>query len=141
MNQYIITGEDIHCLFDYFQAALDGEENKETLKRLFDQQCGVIRSNIYTSQSGQCPHWMIGRVVGVDGDTNEYFCNANPQAERDTVLDEKLASRYKAILVHCMDTIKDIRRKYTIAPKTCRRCSSYDLCEELHRQESKEEQG
>jgi len=50
MNQYIITEEDIHCLFDYFQAALDGEENKKALKRLFDQQCGVMRSHPYQSE-------------------------------------------------------------------------------------------
>lgn len=61
-----------------------------------------------------------------------------PQSSRDTVLDEKLASRYKAILIYCMDTIEDIRRKYEIAPKTCIKCSAYDLCEELR---SKEEQG
>ena len=53
------------------------------------------------------------------------------QSERDTVLNNKLASRYKALLVHCMDTIEDIRRKYTIAPKSCISCSAYDLCEEL----------
>jgi len=53
------------------------------------------------------------------------------QSERDTVLNNKLASRYKALLVHCMDTIEDIRRKYTIAQKSCKSCSAYDLCEEL----------
>ena len=53
------------------------------------------------------------------------------QSERDKVLNNKLASRYKALLVHCMDTIEDIRRKYTIAPKSCKSCSAYDLCEEL----------
>jgi hypothetical protein len=61
------------------------------------------------------------------------------QNQREKVLDGKLASRYKAILVHCMDTIEDIRRKYEIAPKTCINCSAYDLCEELR--QSKEEQG
>ena len=50
------------------------------------------RSRPYNPQSGQCPHWLIGRVAGVDGDTNEYFCNANPQAERDKVLDEVLTT-------------------------------------------------
>jgi len=55
------------------------------------------------------------------------------QSERDKVLNNKLASRYKALLVHCMDTIEDIRRKYTIAPKSCKSCSAYDLCEELRR--------
>ena len=53
------------------------------------------------------------------------------QSERDKVLNNKLASRYKALLVQCMDTIEDIRRKYTIAPKSCKSCSAYDLCEEL----------
>jgi hypothetical protein len=51
MNGYIITEEDIHCLFDYFQAALDGKENKKSLKRLFDQQCGVMRSHPYNLQN------------------------------------------------------------------------------------------
>ena len=53
------------------------------------------------------------------------------QSERDKVLNNKLASRYKALLVQCMDTIEDIRRKYTIATKSCKSCSAYDLCEEL----------
>ena len=49
----------------------------------------------------------------------------------DKMLDEKLASRYKAILLRCKDTIEDTRRKYVIAPKTCDGCSAYDLCKEL----------
>lgn len=74
--EYIITEEDIHCLFDYFQAALDGEENKETLKRLFDQQCGVMRSNIYNPQAERdcptcggklmCHRWCIDSDCGWD---------------------------------------------------------------------------
>jgi hypothetical protein len=34
-------------------------------------------------QSERCPNWMIGRVAGVDGNTNEYFCNARVQSEWD----------------------------------------------------------
>ena len=52
-------------------------------------------------------------------------------AKQEKVLDEKLASRYKAILLMCKDTIEDTRRKYEIAPKTCDGCSDYDLCKEL----------
>ena len=100
MKQYCTSEEDIETLCTYFQAAINGEENKESLKRLLDLQCGVMRSHPY-------------------------------QSERDKVLNNKLASRYKALLVHCMDTIEDIRRKYTIAPKSCKSCSAYDLCEEL----------
>ena len=47
MNRYVITKEDIYCLFGYFQAAFDGEENKSVLKRLFNTQCGTMRSNLY----------------------------------------------------------------------------------------------
>jgi len=114
MNQYIITGEDIHCLFDYFQAALDGEENKETLKRLFDMQCGVMRSNIYNPQAEQCPHRLIGRVAGVDGDTNEYFCNANPQAEREKVL-SKFADLIHNESVRLSPAMVDMVYSYRVA--------------------------
>jgi len=53
------------------------------------------------------------------------------QSERDKMLDEKLASQYKTILMQCMDGMEEIRSKYSIAPKSCKSCSAYDLCEEL----------
>jgi len=53
------------------------------------------------------------------------------QSERDTVLDEKLASQYKTILMQRMDGMEEIRSKYSIAQKSCKSCSAYDLCEEL----------
>ena len=53
------------------------------------------------------------------------------QSERDKVLDEKLASQYKTILMQCMDGMEEIRSKYSIAQKSCKSCSAYDLCEEL----------
>lgn len=55
-----------------------------------------------------------------------------PQAE----LDIKLAKKYRSILNDCREHIEETRRKYTIAPKDCKGCSVYDLCEEL-RQEGK----
>jgi len=102
MKQYCTSEEDIETLFTYFQAAINGEENKESLKRLFDMQCGVMRSHPY-------------------------------QSERDKVLDEKLASQYKTILMQCMDGMEEIRSKYSIAQTSCKSCSAYDLCEELRR--------
>ena len=53
------------------------------------------------------------------------------KSERDTVLDEKLASQYKTILMQRMDGMEEIRSKYSIAQKSCKSCSAYDLCEEL----------
>ena len=50
MKQYCTSEEDIETLFTYFQAAINGEENKESLKRLFDLQCGVMRSHPYQSE-------------------------------------------------------------------------------------------
>jgi len=50
MKQYCTSEEDIETLFTYFQAAINGEENKELLKRLFDLQCGVMRSRPYRSE-------------------------------------------------------------------------------------------
>ena len=50
MKQYCTSEEDIETLFTYFQAAINGEENKESLKRLFDMQCGVMRSHSYQSE-------------------------------------------------------------------------------------------
>ena len=81
MNQYIMTEDGFKELDAYFFEQKDpgvttlwiNLKNKEFQR--------------YNPQSGQCPHWLIGRVAGVDGDTNEYFCNANPQAEREKVLD------------------------------------------------------
>ena len=55
MKQYCTSEEDIETLFTYFQAAINGEENKESLKRLFDMQCGVMRSHPY--QSERDAHW------------------------------------------------------------------------------------
>jgi len=50
MKQYCTSEEDIETLFTYFQAAINGEENKESLKRLLDLQCGVMRSRPYRSE-------------------------------------------------------------------------------------------
>jgi len=61
--------------------------------------------------------------------------HSNFKSERDAVLDEKLARRYKEILMRCKDEIEDTRRKYEIAPKTCDGCSAYDLCKELHQKD------
>jgi hypothetical protein len=47
----------------------------------------MVRDDFYQSERDkvQCPHWIIGRVAGINGDTNEYFCDK--QSSRDTVLD------------------------------------------------------
>ena len=61
------------------------------------------------------------------------LCASHSNAsERGKVLDEKLASRYKEILLRCKDTIEDTRHNCEIIPKTCDGwCSAYDLCKEL----------
>ena len=51
MTSYVITEEDIETLFTYFQAAINGEENEKSLKRLFDVQCGAMRSQIYNVEA------------------------------------------------------------------------------------------
>jgi len=72
MKQYCTSEEDIETLFTYFQAAINGEENKESLKRLFDLQCGVMRSHPYQSERDcpvcggglMCHRWCIDRDCG-----------------------------------------------------------------------------
>ena len=77
MNQYIVTEDGFKELDAYFFEQKDpgvttmwiNLKNKEFQR--------------YNPQSGQCPHWLIGRVAGVDGDTNEYFCNIHIAGSRE----------------------------------------------------------
>ena len=41
---YRISEEDISCLQDYIDAALRGDESIEAIKRLVEQEWGIIRS-------------------------------------------------------------------------------------------------
>ena len=43
-DEFIILWEDVRCLADYFRAALNRDEPKSTLIRMWDQEVGVIRT-------------------------------------------------------------------------------------------------
>lgn len=43
-DEFICKWEDVSCLADYFRAALRGDESKASLRRLWDQQVGIIHS-------------------------------------------------------------------------------------------------
>jgi hypothetical protein len=45
---YRISEEDISCLQDYIDAALRGDESIEAIKRLVEQEWGIIRSRKVT---------------------------------------------------------------------------------------------
>jgi len=95
------------------------------LKHDVEERCAVCGAEM---DKGVCKNKMTAPTNACEGCPNY---GVKLQSERDRVLDEKIASRYKALLICCMDTIEDIRRKYEIAPKSCKSCSAYDLCEEL----------
>ncbi len=48
-SPYRCNEDDLGCLNDYFMAALQGEESKAALQRLWDQQMGIIRHNAYNA--------------------------------------------------------------------------------------------
>ncbi|MFA5382622.1 MAG: hypothetical protein WC356_05615 [Candidatus Micrarchaeia archaeon] len=54
-QEYICNEDDLGCLNDYFYAALDQNEPKTTLIRLWEQEFGVIRSRPHTSPQAPRP--------------------------------------------------------------------------------------
>jgi hypothetical protein len=63
-----------------------------------------------SAPSGQCPHWLIGRVMGENGDTNEYFCNISSEQEiREKVLNN--------LILHCKQLVKDAKEEENFKPK------------------------
>lgn len=45
-KEYVINEDDLGCLNDYFYAALDQNEQKTNLIRLWEQEFGVIRRSL-----------------------------------------------------------------------------------------------
>ena len=67
-SQYRCDEDDINCLNDYFMAALNGEEPKEKLLKLWQQELGVVRHSLLSQQQEPAPFdemrpWAIGEVL------------------------------------------------------------------------------
>ena len=52
-DEFIILWEDVRCLADYFRAALNQDESKAALRRMWDQEVGVIRTRTHTPAGEQ----------------------------------------------------------------------------------------
>jgi hypothetical protein len=61
--KYIIDDEDIGCLKDYFYAMINGEENRVAIKRLYEQEIGIIRSHPLSDHDAEPKCITCGGIV------------------------------------------------------------------------------